>query len=202
VWDLSPTLVGEIVRLEPLADAHRAELLEASRFAEIWTWWPLNPGVDEDAFHEWFGGALAAAGEGTDWHFATVGLTSGRAVGSTSFTTPRPEDRGVEIGWTWLTPAAWRTGANIDAKLLQLGYAFDELECIRVEFETDEHNARSRQALEALPAQFEGVLRDWRILPDGRRASSAYYSILDREWPAVRENLVARRARYVSGPGA
>lgn len=196
MWKLDPQLRGDIVNLEPLGPEHRDALLAASRSPEIWAWWPIDVGRDEQAFHGWFDEALRAGRAGEEGHFATVDAVTGTPLGSTSLCTPRPEDRGIEIGWTWLTPAAWGTGANVEAKLLQLGYAFDQLECIRVEFETDELNQRSRRALEALPARFEGVLRDWRILPGGRRASSAFYSILEREWPAVRENLTRRVAAH------
>jgi RimJ/RimL family protein N-acetyltransferase len=184
--------------LEPLAERHRAALLAASRPAEIWTWWLINPGRDEAAFHEWFDGALRDAVDGSAFHFATLDGRSGEPVGSTSFCTPRPEHLGVEIGWTWLTPAAWGTGINTEAKLMQLGHAFEGLGCVRVEFETDARNVRSRAALAALPAQFEGVLRDWRVLPGDDRRSSAYYSILDGEWPAVRANLSARVAAQLA----
>ena len=202
MWNLAPRLVGEIALLEPLTEEHFSPLLAASRFAEIWTWWPLNPGADDRAFRDWFDGALAAAADGAEAHFATLDARTGRPIGSTSFCTARPENRGIEIGWTWLTPSAWRTGANVQVKLLQLRYAFEELGCIRVEFETDELNERSRRALLALPARFEGVWRDARILPDGRRSSLAYYSILEGEWPEVRERLTQRLAAYRPGAGS
>jgi RimJ/RimL family protein N-acetyltransferase len=201
-WDLAPRLTGERVVLTPLAPAHYDALFAAAQHPEIWTWWPLNPGADPLAFRRWFDGALHTRRQGSESHFATIDARTGRALGSTSFCTPRPEDRGLEIGWTWLTPAAWSTGANTEAKLLQLGYAFEALGCIRVEFETDEQNARSRRALAALPATFEGVWRDWRLVGE-RRASSAFYSILDTEWPAVRANLERRLdALKDRGPGA
>jgi RimJ/RimL family protein N-acetyltransferase len=192
MWNLGPRLTGTIVVLEPLAFAHYEGLLAAALHPEIWEWWPINPGADEESFRGWFEGALRAGEEGQSSHFATLDAGSGEAIGSTSFCTPRPTHRGVEIGWTWLTPSAWRTGANAEAKLLQLRHAFEQLGCIRVEFETDEQNRRSRRALEALPARFEGVLRDWRLVNNELRRSSAFYSILDHEWPAVAENLSAR----------
>jgi RimJ/RimL family protein N-acetyltransferase len=185
--------------MEPLDEAHYDDLLVASRPPEIWEWWPLDLGADVKTFEDWFARVLIQTREGTEGHLASIDAASGRAIGSTSFCTPRPSHRGVEIGWTWLTPAAWGTGVNAEAKLLMLRYAFEALGCIRVEFDTDEHNARSRRALEALPAHLDGVLRDWTILPDGRRSSSAYYSILDTEWPVVRANLQARVAARVRG---
>jgi RimJ/RimL family protein N-acetyltransferase len=98
----------------------------------------------------------------------------------------------VEIGSTWLTPRAWRSGANIDAKLLMLDHAFENLDCVRVEFKTDARNARSRAALAALPAQFEGVLRKQINIPGVGLRDSAFFSVIDEEWPAVRENLRRR----------
>ena len=190
--DLAPRLDGELVALEPLRRDHLDALFEAARPPEIWEFWPFNPASDRRRFQEWLDEVLRAVDTGTEARFATLDAHTERPIGSTSFCTLRPEDRGLEIGWTWLTPSASGTGANAEAKLLQLRHAFSELGCQRVEFETDELNVRSRRALEALPAQFEGVLRDLKLLPDGRRRSSAIYSILAREWPAVEERLQQR----------
>jgi RimJ/RimL family protein N-acetyltransferase len=193
VWNLAPRLSGELVILEPLAPGHFDALLEASRPPEIWDWWTVDMSTAA-AFRAWFDDALRAREQGTRAHFATLDAHTAIAIGSTSFMTLRPEHAGLEIGWTWLTPAAWQTGANVEAKLLMLRHAFEVLGCQRVEFSTNERNLRSRRALEALPARFEGVKRDDRILHGGARRSSAVYSILDREWPEVAANLSARVA--------
>jgi RimJ/RimL family protein N-acetyltransferase len=193
MWNLAPRLTGEIVTLEPLAPEHFDALAEAGRPAEIWTWWSVEM-AGEAAFRRWFDDALRARGEGVRAHFATLEERTGRPIGSTSYLTLRPEHAGLEIGWTWLNPAAWRSGANAEAKLLMLGHAFEALGCQRVEFSTHERNERSRRALEALPAQFEGVRRDDRRVLDGRRRSSAVYSILDHEWPGVAAALTSRIA--------
>ncbi|HWH10547.1 MAG TPA: GNAT family protein [Solirubrobacteraceae bacterium] len=185
---------GALVGLEPLAPEHEDELFEVAGPAEIWDWWPFNPAVDRATFHAWMDDVLAADAAGAEVRFATRELASGRLVGSTSYCTLRPEHRGLEIGWTWLTPAAWGRGLNAEAKLLQLGRAFDVLGVQRVEFETDAENRRSRAALEALPAEFEGVMRDWKLVGGTRRRSSAIYSVLDGEWPAVQANLKRRVA--------
>ena len=127
---------------------------------------------------------LRTAGEGGDAHFATILQATGEPVGSTSFCTIREEDRGLEIGWTWLTPSVWGTGANTEAKFLQLRYAFETLGCIRVDWDTYEQNARSRAALTKLGATFEGVWRNFSIREsDGSKVSSAFYSVIDDEWP-------------------
>ncbi len=193
VWDdLAPRLEGELVVLEPLRRDHLDALFDAARPTEIWEFWPFNPASDRRRFEEWFDDALRAVAGGTEARFATLDLRTESPIGSTSFCSLRPEHRGLEIGWTWLTPSAWGIGANAEAKLLQLRHAFSRLGCQRVEFETDELNIRSRHALEALPAQFEGVLRDLKLLPNGVMRSSAIYSILAREWPVVDEHLQQR----------
>jgi RimJ/RimL family protein N-acetyltransferase len=193
MWDDLPRqLEGELVVLEPLRRDHLDALFEAARPLQIWEFWPFNPASDRRRFEEWLDDVLRAAASGTEARFVTLDAHTERPIGSTSFCTLRPQHRGLEIGWTWLTPSAWGTGANAEAKLLQLRHAFTQLGCQRVEFETDELNTRSRRALEALPARFEGVLRDLKLLPDGRRRSSAIYSILAREWPAVEDRLQQR----------
>ncbi len=193
MWNLEPRLEGEIVILERLSPEHFDALLEASRPPEIWRWWTVDMS-SEAAFRVWFEAALAAREDGVRAHFATLDASEGRPIGSTSFMNLRPEHAGLEIGWTWLSPPAWRTAANAEAKLMMLRHAFESLGCQRVEFRTHASNERSRAALEALPAQFEGIARDDRILHDGSRRSSAVYSILDREWPAVAASLTARVA--------
>ena len=118
-------------------------------------------------------------------------------VGSTSYLNPDPANRRVEIGWTWLTPAAQRTGINTEAKYLLLEHAFEHLDCIRVEFKTDARNARSRVALERIGATEEGTLRHHMIMPDGHLRDSTYFSIVRTEWPEVRAHL----ERLMAGPG-
>jgi RimJ/RimL family protein N-acetyltransferase len=118
----------------------------------------------------------------------------GEPLGSSSYLAPRPLHDGVEIGWTWLTPSAWRSGANVEAKLLMLGFAFEELGCMRVELKTDARNERSRSAMEALPARFEGIFRKHMLMPVTGVRDSAYFSVVDEEWASVRENLEARLA--------
>lgn len=202
IWqELSVNMTGQRVCLEPLAAEHEDELFEAARPPEIWELTQMQPtgghGTDDrGAFHEDFRAILRSAVEGIRVPFATRDVSTNTLIGSTSYCNLRPQHRGLEIGWTWLTPSAWGTGANIESKLMLLRHAFEVLGCQRVEFETDALNERSRRALEALPAHFEGVLRDWKLRPDGRRRSSALYSILDNEWPEVARNLRARLAKH------
>jgi RimJ/RimL family protein N-acetyltransferase len=189
--NLNPRMEGSIVVLEPLGREHVEALWKAAQAAEIWTW--LAPiGTERELFERWLELAFAAAEAGEEGPFVTLDAASGRVIGSSRFLNVRPADRVVEIGWTWLKPSAWRSGANAEAKLLMMKHAFEQLECVRVEFKTDARNERSRAALAALPARFEGILRNHMIMPGVGQRDSAYYSVIDAEWPAVRANLEAR----------
>jgi N-acetyltransferase len=185
-------LEGRLVRLAPLTEAHREPLRSVAGHPEIWQWIDRRVG-EEDGFDTHFQERLDAREAGTEHGFATL-TASGEPLGSSSFLAPRPLHDGVEVGATWLTPAAWRTGANVEAKLLMLGFAFEELGCMRVELKTDARNERSRGAMEALPARFEGIFRKHMLMPVSGVRDSAYYSIVDDEWPAVRKNLEQRLA--------
>ncbi len=191
---LSTRLEGSIVILEPLSEAHGDELWDAAQPDQIWPWLAhLNAG--REVFDGWLQESLDCARDGSEAPFATRLTEGGRAVGSSRYLNIRPADRVVEIGWTWLNPDAWGTGANVEAKLLMMEHAFEDLGCVRVEFKTDARNERSRNALAALPAQFEGILRNHKITPDVGIRDSAYYSVIDSEWPEVRANLRRRLGR-------
>jgi N-acetyltransferase len=197
VWDeLTTRLEGRVVVLEPLETRHEEGLFAAAQNPAIWKW--LAPiGDSREIFSAWMAASLAESQAGREGVFATVDRTSGKPIGSTRYLNVREAHRGVEIGWTWLSPSMWRTGANVEAKLLMLEHAFERLRCMRVEFKTDARNERSRAALEALPAQFEGILRKHMLMPGVGVRDSAYYSVIEQEWPQVRANLERRLAAGV-----
>jgi RimJ/RimL family protein N-acetyltransferase len=186
-------LEGTLVRLEPLVEDHREPLRSVAAHPEIWRWMDRRVTESEEGFDQWFDGRLLARKLGDEHGFATLSA-EGAPLGSSSYLAPRPIHDGVEIGWTWLTPAAWRSGANVEAKRLMFEFAFEELGCMRVELKTDARNERSRGAMEALPAKFEGIFRKHMLLPVIGVRDSAYFSVVDDEWPAVRKNLEARLA--------
>ena len=191
--DLAVALEGRLVWLEPLGWRHEEGLFEAARDPKVWRWLPQDPSRDRAVFRAWLEDAIAASESGTEAAFATVDTRTGDPIGSTRYLAPRPEHKGLEIGWTWLATSAWRTGANVEAKLLMLQHAFGPLDCMRVEFKTDARNERSRSALAALPARFEGTFRKHMLLLGGEEIrDSAYYSIVDDEWPEVEANLRRR----------
>ena len=195
MWqNLSRVLEGGVVRLEPLAPRHEEGLFRAARDERIWRWMPGNPAQSRETFRRWIEAAVSRSETRTEAAFATLDARTGEPIGSTRYLALRPEHRGLEIGWTWLAPARWNTGANVEAKLLMLEHAFEGLGCMRVELKTDARNERSRRAIAALPAGFEGIFRKHMLLPDGGVRDSAYYSVTDDEWPPVKANLRRRLA--------
>ena len=192
-WTAS-VLEGARVRLEPLSPEHEEGLWEASRNPRTWPWLPIVQPKTKAEWHEWMESALAAGAAGTDVPFATVDRRTGATIGSTRFLALRPGHGSVEIGWTWLHPSAWGTGANVEAKLLQFRHAFDAWGCRRVELKTDALNERARGALEALGLTFEGIHRKHMLVRGGENRDSAWYSAVDDDWPAVRAHLEARLA--------
>jgi RimJ/RimL family protein N-acetyltransferase len=124
--------------------------------------------------------------------FAIIERASGRAVGSTRFLDISEQHRHIEIGWTWLGRAYWRTALNTECKYLLMKYAFEELKCIRVQLKTDLRNVRSQRAIERIGGVREGVLRKAVIIKDDYQRWSVYYSILDDEWSGVKAMLEAR----------
>jgi RimJ/RimL family protein N-acetyltransferase len=193
VENLTERLEGSIVVLEPFGEEHVDELWDAAQAPEIWTWLAnLN---EREWFERWIELTREAEEAGREGAFVTRDQRSGRVVGSSRYLNVRPADRVVEIGWTWLNPSAWRSGANVEAKLLMMRHAFETLGCVRVEFKTDARNERSRAALSALPAKFEGILRNHMTVPSVGLRDSAYFSVIDSEWPAVEANLERRLAR-------
>lgn len=195
-----PALEGRLVRLEPLSPGHAEELWNASRDPRTWRWLSVVQPQTREGWQGWIETALAAAAAGTEIPLVTISYKDG-VVGSTRFLALRPEHRSVEIGWTWLHPSAWGTGANVEAKLLQLAHAFDVLGCRRVEFKTDALNERARKALAGLGAAFEGIHRQHMLVREGESRDSAWYAILDDDWPVVRAALERRVEQAAAAPG-
>lgn len=181
----------EWVTLEPLAPEHAAGIAEAS--ADVRELWFTSAPTPESA-DEWIAGRLAAQTPDTGLTFV-VRDKRGDVVGSSSYCHVDNPNRRLEIGYTWYRQSVRRTGVNTESKLLLLTHAFDELGCVAVEFRTHFFNSTSRAAIERLGAKLDGVLRSHQLLPDGSRRDTVVYSILDIEWPSVRNNLLFRLDR-------
>jgi N-acetyltransferase len=183
---LLETLAGRIVRLEPLEPRHLEPLWRVAQDERTWRYMRVRGDASRDSFGAWFEDALTLI------PFATVLQRTGAPIGSTSFGNVRDHDRVVEIGNTWLTSSAFGTGANDEAKLLMMEHAFEREGFFRVEFKTEAANARSRAALEAIGATFEGIHRKHMVVRGGERRDSAWYSVIDDEWPEVKARLLER----------
>jgi N-acetyltransferase len=182
-------LDGRIVRAEPIEERHREGLRVAAerdpeihRFTNMYTL----------GFDRWFDLAL-----GSESEVPFVVNVGGKPVGSSRFLNVETFHKRVEIGWTWLERAQWGTGANIETKYLLLSRAFDGWGAMRVEFKTDARNLRVRGALLGIGATFEGIARKHMKLPDSIR-DSAWYAIVDDDWPHVKAMLEAKIERHAA----
>jgi RimJ/RimL family protein N-acetyltransferase len=185
-------LNGRFVRLEPIEERHRDDLLAAAEEdPATFRYMGADLSVGPDAWAPYLADALRP--DYVAW--ATVDTATGRAVGSSRFGDIAPEHGRVEIGWTWIAPSHQRSATNTEAKLLQLTYAFEELGAGRVALKTDGRNLRSQAAIERLGAQREGTLRKHMRMADGFIRDTVYFSILAEEWPVVKARLEERLAR-------
>jgi RimJ/RimL family protein N-acetyltransferase len=184
------TLAGQIVRLEPLTFGHVEALSRVGMEPELWRWTPTAVATPGE-MRSYIATALEEAERGVALPFAIFDQATGQAIGSTRFANIAPLHRRLEIGWTWLTSAYQRTGANTEAKLMLLTHAFETLGAMRVEFKTDVLNQKSRQALLRIGAVEEGTFRKHLITASGRVRDTVYFSIIDTEWPAVKLRLAA-----------
>jgi N-acetyltransferase len=173
------------VRLEPLEPRHEEALWKVAQDERAWQLMRTRADESREAFAAWFAEMQRAA-------LGFAHYSDGRPVGHTSYLNLRADDRVVEVGNTWLTPPAWGTGANTEAKYLLMRHAFEDEGYLRVEFKTDARNGRARAALAALPATFEGVFRKHMLVRGGERRDSAWYAVIDDDWPVVKANLERR----------
>ncbi|MFM1651004.1 GNAT family N-acetyltransferase [Brevibacillus sp. B_LB10_24] len=182
------TLSGDTVRLEPLTHSFADGLHEAGRDERIWTYMSTVIRTREDAVR-FIDTALEAQAAGTELPFAIIEQSTGRVIGSTRFLNISKKDRGLEIGWTWLTPDVWKSRVNTECKWLLLGHCFEQLGCIRVQLKTDLRNLNSQRAIARIGGVREGVLRSHMVVRDGYIRDTVMFSILDREWPEVDQKL-------------
>ncbi|WP_150308879.1 GNAT family N-acetyltransferase [Planctomonas psychrotolerans] len=184
----TPTLSGAAATLEPLSLEHAEDLGDAVREGELWRTWYTNIPSPEGMHGEIerrLGGAMA--GRMAPW--AVRRNSDRRLVGMTTFMNIDAANRRVEIGSTWLGVTVQRSGINRECKLLLLERAFEELDCIAVEFRTHWHNHQSRAAIARLGAKQDGVLRSHQVSPDGILRDTVVFSIISSEWPTVKKSL-------------
>lgn len=185
------TLSGPRVHLRPLLASDGPALIEAAADGELWNL-PFTVIPSVQTMESYIRVALEGRAAGSVMPFVIEVLETGRVVGATRFWKIDRQNRKLEIGHTWLSASWQRTLVNTEAKLLMLSFAFETLGCVRVQFTTDEINEKSRSAILRLGAKQEGIIRHERIMPDGRKRNSVRFSIIDDEWPGVRQALETR----------
>lgn len=192
---MESTLEGNRILLRPLQYTDADALVEAAGDGELWnltvTVVPSPTTVDS-----YLKRALDGRDAGTVLPFVIVLKATGKVIGSTRFWKVDRLNRKLEIGSSWIGASWQKTFVNTEAKYLMLCHAFDVLGCVRVQFTTDENNHTSRNAILRLGAQQEGIVRHERIMPDGRKRNSVRFSIIDDEWPQVRQHLEKKLADY------
>jgi RimJ/RimL family protein N-acetyltransferase len=188
------TLTGRFVRLEPLTRGHVDAMAKWAYDLELWKWTAMLP-LDRASLESWVQDGLDAQRAGTALPFATVLLASNEVVGSTRYLNIAPRDGRMEIGATVVAPAHQRSVVNTEAKLLMLTHSFETLGATRVELKTHKLNEKSRRAIERIGARFEGIHRKHMLHHDGSRRDTAWYSIIDDEWPAAKARLMAMLSR-------
>ena len=184
------TLVGRVVRLEPLATHHIPDLFSAlGNDEEAWRWMLAKTPTTMAEMGTFVEKLLQDFSIGTREPYAVIHLQSGRAIGTTSYMDIARADRAVEIGSTIYSRQYWRTAVNTESKFLLLTEAFEVQDYLRVSLKTDGENKRSQAAIQRIGGKYEGTLRSHKIRTDGSSRDTVYFSILQSEWPEVRANL-------------
>jgi RimJ/RimL family protein N-acetyltransferase len=192
----TPTLEGPGVRLEPLTLEHLPALEAIAFDPVIWKHMSRNVRTPDD-LRAWVDDALKAPGTTLAWVTIKKAdpadpTSKDQVVGSTRFLDLDLHNRTVEIGHTWLNDSCRGTRVNTEAKLLQLTYAFETLNLLRVALKTHANNHRSQSAIKAIGATYEGTFRSHMLMPDGSQRDTAWFSIIRSEWPEVKELLNRR----------
>ncbi|MEN5255075.1 GNAT family protein [Pseudomonas protegens] len=185
------SLEGPRIILRPLQRSDADALVNAARDGELWNL-PFTVVPSPDTVERYLDVALEGRDAGSVLPFTTVLRSTGEVIGCTRFWKIDRHNRKLEIGSTWIASRWQRSFVNTEAKYLMLCHAFDDMNCVRVQFTTDEINHTSRAAILRLGARQEGIVRHERIMPDGRKRNSVRFSIIDDEWPAVRQRLQQR----------
>lgn len=192
-------LIGPRIRLRPLLPSDSAALVQAATDGELWNL-PFTVVPSADTVDEYIRVALLGQAAGTVLPFVTEIIESNQVIGSSRFWKIDQQNRKLEIGSTWISASWQKTFVNTEAKFLMLRHAFEHLHCVRVQFTTDEINETSRAAILRLGATQEGIVRHERIMPTGRKRNSVRFSIIDDDWPHVRQRLEEMLAMHPRRP--
>ncbi|MGB2080104.1 MAG: GNAT family N-acetyltransferase, partial [Vibrio sp.] len=195
MWLKDIELESHTIKLIPLSKEHASALVEAATDGELWKLWYTSV-PSAETIHTYISQALEQKSKGLALPFVVFDKLSGKIIGSTRFCHADPTNQRVEIGYTWYSKSYQKTSCNTECKLLLLTHAFETLDAIAVEFRTSWHNHASRAAIARLGAKQDGVLRNHQKLPDGGYRDTVVFSIINLEWPAVKQSLNFRCFAY------
>ena len=197
-WLRPIQLEGESVRLVPLQKSQKVDLVFAASDGKLWElWYTTVP--SPKTMDSYLDTALAQQAEGNALPFAIINKKTNSIVGSTRYLNVDAKNKRLEIGATWYAKKVQRTGINTECKYLLLKYAFENLNCIAVEFRTHFHNHPSRNAILRLGAKQDGILRNHRVDEHGNMRDTVVYSILNTEWKTVKTALEFKMGRSYLG---
>jgi N-acetyltransferase len=182
------TLRGRVATLEPLVREHTPGLAKAAEDGDLWRLWYTHIAAP-DKMNDYVTVALDMREQHEAMPFVVRDNATNDIVGCTRFFNVDAKNRRLEIGHTWYARRVQRTPLNTECKLLLLTHAFEVLACIAVEFRTHWFNHASRTAIARLGAKQDGVLRNHQLMADGTKRDTVVFSIIDNEWPAVRQHL-------------
>lgn len=194
-WIENIELEGEKIKLIPLEKSHKDLLLKSASDGKLWElWFTSVPSINN--LDNYIENALKKKKNGTEFPFVVIDKNNGEIIGSTRYCDIQPENKRLEIGFTWYAKKSQRTGVNTECKYLLLKYAFEELDCIAVQFMTNWHNLRSRASIARLGAKQDGVLRNHRLNSDGSYRDTVIFSITNQEWSGVNKSLKYEMEKY------
>ncbi|MHC6645046.1 GNAT family N-acetyltransferase [Alteromonas sp. HB246098] len=195
MWFEDIELESENIKLVPLTMEHADALVNAAKDGELWKlWFTFVPNAE--IIDDYITTALEQKAKGLSLPFVVIDKASGEVIGSTRFCNADLLNQRVEIGYTWYSKSYQKTSCNTECKLLLLTHAFESLEAIAVEFRTNWHNQASRAAIARLGAKQDGVLRNHQKMPNGGYRDTVVFSIINTEWPSVKENLTFKLSMY------
>jgi N-acetyltransferase len=189
-WLSAPQIKGKHITLEPLSIEHLDGLKEAVLDGEPWKLWYANVPSPE-LMGEYIDKAIIESKNG-NIAFAVRCNNTDEIVGTTRFYSVDNKNKRAMLGYTWYSLSVRRSPVNTECKLLLLNHLFETHSAIAVEFRTHFFNQGSRKAIERLGAKQDGILRNHQVLKDGSVRDTVVYSIINSEWPAVKNNLQSK----------
>lgn len=181
-------LVNDIVTLKTMELAHIDAIFEAGNYEEIWTHLAITIRSREEA-KTFVEQSLLNKALGKEHPFVIIDNQTNRIIGGTKLMDYDPTHQRINLGYSWLTPAYWRSPINSNCKYLLMQYCFEVLQVNRVQIQADERNIRSRNALARIGATEEGILRSHMIRKDGTPRNSVIFSVIRPEWPTVKMHM-------------